>query len=176
MRLNRREFLTTTAATAATATTGLGLLSPWLCNRVEAADAGKLRITGIEWDEILVPYHSFNSQALFRYHGRGLQLRTIFRVRTNSDLVGLGESWGAASMTDKEMARYVGTSPFQWLGDRRNLFLNMALYDLMGKSLGLPAWRLPSTSPANASWSFDQKRAAWREAFLQAGMHVVDRP
>ena len=142
MRLNRREFLTTTAATATTAATGLGLLSPWLCNRVEAADADKLRITGIEWDEILVPYHSFNSQALFRYHGRGLQLRTIFRVRTNSDLVGLGESWGAASMTDKEMARYVGTSPFQWLGDRRNLFLNMALYDLMGKSLGLPAWRL----------------------------------
>jgi G:T/U-mismatch repair DNA glycosylase len=31
-------------------------------------------------------------------------------------------------------------------------------------------WRLPSTSPANASWSFDRKLAAWREAFVAAGV------
>ena len=29
---------------------------------------------------------------------------------------------------------------------------------------GIPALRLPSTSPANASWSFDKKLNAWREA------------
>jgi hypoxanthine-DNA glycosylase len=29
--------------------------------------------------------------------------------------------------------------------------------------LGLPVYRLPSTSPANASWSFARKLAAWRE-------------
>jgi hypothetical protein len=28
--------------------------------------------------------------------------------------------------------------------------------------LGLPVYRLPSTSPANASWSFERKLAAWR--------------
>lgn len=33
-------------------------------------------------------------------------------------------------------------------------------------SLGVPVFRLPSTSPANASWSFERKLAAWREAFL----------
>ena len=134
--INRREFL------AASAVTGLSLLSPSLRNRVEAADARKLRITGIDWDQVLVPYQAFNRQALFRYHGLSLQLRTIFQVRTNSDLVGLGESWGAASMTDAEVASYVGTSPFEWLGARKDLSLNMALYDLMGKSLGLPSWRL----------------------------------
>ena len=31
-------------------------------------------------------------------------------------------------------------------------------------ALGLPVLRLPSTSPANASWSFERKLAAWREA------------
>ncbi|MFC5522982.1 DNA-deoxyinosine glycosylase [Polaromonas jejuensis] len=31
--------------------------------------------------------------------------------------------------------------------------------------LGLPVYRLPSTSPANASWSFERKLAAWREVF-----------
>jgi hypoxanthine-DNA glycosylase len=41
------------------------------------------------------------------------------------------------------------------------------------RALGLPAWRLPSTSPANASWSFERKRDAWRAVFLEAGLDVV---
>ena len=40
-------------------------------------------------------------------------------------------------------------------------------------ALGLPVWRLPSTSPANASWSFDRKLAAWRSVFMEAGLDVV---
>ncbi|MHB1201092.1 MAG: DNA-deoxyinosine glycosylase [Polaromonas sp.] len=31
--------------------------------------------------------------------------------------------------------------------------------------LGLPVYKLPSTSAANASWSFARKLAAWREVF-----------
>ena len=38
------------------------------------------------------------------------------------------------------------------------------------RALGLPLLRLPSTSPANASWSFERKRAAWQAAFEQAGL------
>ena len=37
-------------------------------------------------------------------------------------------------------------------------------------ALGLPVVRLPSTSPANASWSFERKLAAWRAVFLEAGI------
>ncbi|MFO1336877.1 MAG: DNA-deoxyinosine glycosylase [Burkholderiaceae bacterium] len=37
-------------------------------------------------------------------------------------------------------------------------------------ALGLPVYRLPSTSPANASWSFERKLAAWRVAFEAAGL------
>lgn len=33
------------------------------------------------------------------------------------------------------------------------------------RELGLPVHRLPSTSPANASWSFERKLAAWRAVF-----------
>ena len=36
--------------------------------------------------------------------------------------------------------------------------------------LGVPVYKLPSTSPANASWSFDRKLAAWREVFEQQGL------
>ena len=38
------------------------------------------------------------------------------------------------------------------------------------RSFGLPVHRLPSTSPANASWSFERKLAAWREVFDEAGL------
>lgn len=38
------------------------------------------------------------------------------------------------------------------------------------QALGLETRRLPSTSPANASWSFERKLAAWREAFTAGGI------
>ena len=37
-------------------------------------------------------------------------------------------------------------------------------------ALGCAVLRLPSTSPANASWSFERKLAAWRGAFQRAGI------
>jgi hypoxanthine-DNA glycosylase len=37
-------------------------------------------------------------------------------------------------------------------------------------ALGLPVHRLPSTSPANASWSFERKLSAWREVFVAQGL------
>ena len=36
--------------------------------------------------------------------------------------------------------------------------------------LGLQVHRLPSSSPANASWSFECKLAAWREVFAACGV------
>ena len=35
---------------------------------------------------------------------------------------------------------------------------------------GLPAYCLPSSSPAHASWSFERKLAAWREVFEKHGL------
>ncbi len=37
-------------------------------------------------------------------------------------------------------------------------------------AFGLPVYRLPSTSPANASWSFDRKVEAWRVLFEKHGL------
>ena len=37
-------------------------------------------------------------------------------------------------------------------------------------ALGLPVYRLPSTSPANAIWSFERKRQAWAAVFGAHGM------
>ena len=41
------------------------------------------------------------------------------------------------------------------------------------QALGVPVYRLPSSSPANATWSFERKLHAWRHVFLQAGLAVI---
>lgn len=38
------------------------------------------------------------------------------------------------------------------------------------RALGIEVLRLPSTSPANASWSFERKLEAWRAAFVAHGV------
>lgn len=38
------------------------------------------------------------------------------------------------------------------------------------QTLGVPVYQLPSTSPANASWSFERKLAAWREVMHRSGL------
>jgi hypoxanthine-DNA glycosylase len=37
-------------------------------------------------------------------------------------------------------------------------------------ALGVPVHRLPSTSPANASWRFERKLAAWQAVFAGCGL------
>ena len=39
------------------------------------------------------------------------------------------------------------------------------------QNLGVPVFKLPSTSPANASWSFERKVAAWRDVIEKCGIN-----
>jgi len=38
------------------------------------------------------------------------------------------------------------------------------------RTLGLPVYKLPSTSPAHAAWSLERKREAWREVLQRHGL------
>jgi L-alanine-DL-glutamate epimerase-like enolase superfamily enzyme len=132
--LHRRRFLGTAALGAA------GLL---------AAARRAMRITDLEIHEVLLPYHDYNATALFRYHGLNFQTRAIYILKTDVGLEGYGESYGVAPKKEA-FAKYLGTDPFDWLADRENLPINSAVYDLMGKYLGVPAWKL--LGPQVRSW------------------------
>lgn len=138
---DRRTFLTQIASGV-----GIGLLAPqigaakWLSRAARTRD--KLKITDIQRFELYLPYHDFNGQSLFRYHGSRIQATTVILVETNMGLVGAGESWGPYEVTEQHRKKYIGSSPFDWLGARSDLPFNMAMYDLMGKYLDIPAWKL----------------------------------
>jgi L-alanine-DL-glutamate epimerase-like enolase superfamily enzyme len=68
-------------------------------------------------------------------------MRTVYVVKTNLGLEGYGESHGPAPEADL-LAEYIGTDPFDWIAEPKYLWIGSAMYDLMGKFLGLPTWKL----------------------------------
>jgi L-alanine-DL-glutamate epimerase-like enolase superfamily enzyme len=70
----------------------------------------------------------------------------ILRLHTNSDLVGYGETmcyytWG--QVPQAQVDRVLGHSPFEFLwDDRLGAGLQMAIYDLVGKALEVPCYKL----------------------------------
>ena len=120
------------------------------------------RILGILWNLSLpeLDYAERCRQALA--HGLGIwdvyasceragSLDSAIRHATVNDFVGLAQR----SPQLQAIAHNGGES---WRHQRHT------------RTLGLPVYRLPSTSPANASWSFERKLQAWREVLEAHGL------
>jgi len=137
---NRRTFVKGLAAASVGMVTSPLTRNRWLEAAEQARD--KIKITGIERYEVYLPYYDFNRINLFRYHGYRIQANTVLLVKTNIGLVGAGQSWTNYTVTDEQRNKYIGSSPFDWLAHRKDLPFNMAMYDLMGKYLDIPAWKL----------------------------------
>ena len=136
---------------------------------------GRLRVTDIEVHEISVPYEDSVSYELS--HHFGPSRRVIYIVKTNSELVGLGES--GSREPDATLQKYIGTNPFDWIGDETSLGLGTAMYDLMGQSAGVPVYKLfgqkyRSWVPV-ASWtvsSAPKRMANAVKSFASRGLHL----
>lgn len=82
----------------------------------------------------------------------GIDCRLVFRVATDSGLVGWGDQrvrpW---YVPEPGLGQdLVGRDPFDYLNGRLSGGLNTALYDLMGKCLEVPAWKL--IGPKRRDW------------------------
>ena len=140
-RVSRRELLKAGAVVA------LGHRLPALRARDQAGVVGdRLRVTAIDVHEISVPYVDFQAYELGHFYGP--TRRVVYVVRTNTGLMGLGE--GHAVEPEATREKYLGTNPFDWVGDETSLALGMAMYDLMGQAAGVPAYKL-----------FGQRQRAW---------------
>lgn len=79
--------------------------------------------------------------AAYNAHFPNWNLRTVFRVRTSNGLVGYGD-FRCAPPPDSVIAPLIGRSPFDFIGNDFNPGLGAALYDVMGKHLDVPAYKL----------------------------------
>lgn len=136
--LHRRRFLTTGVGSLVAGTV---LTTPW-SGAISAREAsnsahGPIRITDIETHDIKVDYLDWLQYELNHYYGPSQ--RTIYVVHTDNGLYGLGEG---EREPPEVIQKYIGTSPFDWVGDDTSIPLCKAMYDLMGKAADVPVYKL----------------------------------
>ncbi|MBM3189471.1 MAG: enolase [Chloroflexi bacterium] len=100
----------------------------------------------------------------------------ILRLHTDSDLVGYGETmvyytWGR--VPQEQIDRVIGRSPFEFLwDDRLGAGLQMAVWDLAGKALGLPCYKLLGNKVRDwcpvSWWTNDMSTEDWAEEIREA--------
>jgi len=74
-------------------------------------------------------------------HYPNWNLRTVFRVRADNGLVGYGD-YRCPPPPESIVKPLIGRSPFDFIGNELNPGLGAALYDVMGKHLDVPAYKL----------------------------------
>lgn len=97
-----------------------------------------MKVTDIEVHEITLEYEDWIAYQLNHYYGPAR--RTVYVVHTDNGLEGLGE--GGTTEPQEIIDQYIGTNPFDWMGDETSLALGTAMYDLMGKAAGVPVYKL----------------------------------
>ena len=105
-----------------------------------------MKVTEIEVHPITLEYVDWIAYQLNHFYGP--ITRTVYVVHTDNGLIGLGES--GSTEPQEVIDGYIGTNPFDWVGDEVSLGLGTAMYDLMGQYAGVPVYKL-----------FGQKYRSW---------------
>lgn len=135
------------------------------------------RITDIERIVVDVPFtprcQEWNAREVWQW-----RICEVLRVTTESpDITGYGETilhytWGRVS--DDAVARVKGRNPAECLGDDSlGAGLQMALYDVVGKAMGVPVYRLFNLPKARdwcpiSWWNIDMPPEAFAEEAKEA--------
>jgi L-alanine-DL-glutamate epimerase-like enolase superfamily enzyme len=98
-----------------------------------------MRITDVE----IIPIYPrlVARNAAYNAHFPNWNLRTVFKVKSDNGLVGYGD-YRCPPPDRSTAAPLIGRSPFDFIAGDLNPGLGAALYDLMGKYLDVPAYKL----------------------------------
>ena len=148
-RLDRRRFLAWGTGGLLAAAAVQRPWAVWAAKKTADSTYGRIVITGIEEHEVNPNYRDWLLDEINRYQGP--RSRTVYVVHTNKGLHGLGE--GSPEKPDVR-EKYIGTSPFDWVGDETSIPMAKAVYDLMGKAAGVPVYKLfASAIAAGFQWA-----------------------
>ena len=104
----------------------------------------------------------------------GIDHRTIFRVEADNGLVGYGDQRvrPGGQPNQSSVAPLIGRNPFDYINQNLAAGLSGALYDLMGKYLEIPAYKLMGQKVHNqipvAAWTRPASPEDFREEILRA--------
>ena len=102
-----------------------------------------MKVIGVDSIPIALPFASRydDPQAQIRMHD--IDRNVVVRVRTDTGVTGYGsEEDDASPIPEETIARVVGRSPFDFINSDLRMSLGMALYDAMGRHLGVPVYKL----------------------------------
>jgi L-alanine-DL-glutamate epimerase-like enolase superfamily enzyme len=99
-----------------------------------------VKITDVETIHINPRLAARNADQKARFSG--IDTQTLFKVTADNGITGWGDTRTHVSLSDKEIEGLVGRSPFDFVNGTLAPGLMGALYDLMGKHLEVPAYKL----------------------------------
>ena len=136
--------------------------------------AGRVKIERVEATELAIPFIERVREPMAA-HMAGTERTFLYRLYSDDGLVGVGEGGDYRGLLD----RYIGVEPLTLLMGSDPEPLQEALYDLVGKALGVPAHRLIGQKCRDrveaAFWSIDmspERAAAEAVAAVEAGYYV----
>ncbi len=134
-----------------------------------------LKVTQVERFTVDVPFHGMSAKHMPRQL-RDWSVVEVCKVTTDAGLVGWGETivfytWGRVS--DDAVRKVEGQNPFEFLwDDSLGAGLQMALWDLAGKVLDVPCYRLLGTKLRDwcpiAWWVIDMPPDDWASEAKEA--------
>ena len=135
----------------------------------------KLTITSVERDWVNVPFKPRHERHLTR-ENPDWGVFEILRLRTDAGLTGYGETmiyytWGR--VPQEQVDRVIGHSPFEFLwDDKLGCGLQMAIFDLVGKALEVPMYKLLGTKVRDwcpvSWWTNCMSLEDWKEEMREA--------
>lgn len=140
-----------------------------------------MKITDIEIIPIYPRIAARNEQYKARF--RGINNRTVFKMHTDNGLVGYGD-YRCGAPPRSSVEPLIGRNPFDFLNNNLNAGLCGALYDVMGKHLDVPAYKLMGakvrdavsvaawTRPASPEQFREEIRRAVAQGYMTFKMHT----
>ena len=99
-----------------------------------------MKITDIELFHINPRLAAGNAGHEVRF--AGIDTQTVYRVTTDNGIVGYGDQRGHVSIADDEIDAMIGRSPADFLASDLAVGFVGAIYDVVGKHLEVPAYKL----------------------------------
>ena len=101
-----------------------------------------MKITNIEVIPIAMPLAKRYDNENGRTRMYDIDQHVVVKIHTDNGLIGYGDSEDRPTITPQEIELLIDRNPFDFLHNDFNMAIGMALYDVMGKHLEVPAYKL----------------------------------